>query len=129
MKALLLIPLLLTSCAMVNEKGAVMFGGKGAAKGGGEGHGGWAMVWNGEKSFRDGAVLLGTVATGYFGMATTQATEATRQVAEKQATIRHGATQKTVQHATTAHGQAYGTAVSAEVPGVVAPQPPVAPVP
>jgi hypothetical protein len=126
-RAMLLIPLLLTSCAAVNENGAVMWGGKGAAKGGGKTGGGWAMVWNGEQSFRDGAVLIGTVATGYFGLAATKATEATAQVVAKEGTKQHAATQATVVNGQNVHGTAYGTAVAKEVPGVVAPLPPVAP--
>jgi hypothetical protein len=124
---LLVAAFFLTSCAAVNENGAVMLGGKGAAKGGGKTGGGWAMVWNGEQSFRDGAVLVGTVATGYFGLAATKATEATAQVVAKEGTKQHAATQATVVNGQNVHGAAYGTAVAKEVPGVVAPLPPVAP--
>lgn len=127
--ALLIAAFYLTSCAAVNKDGAIMLGGKGAAKGSGSGDGSWAMIWNGEKSFRDGAILVGTVATGYFGMAATQATEATSQVVAKEATKQHAATQATVVNGQNVHGTAYNGAVAAEVPGVVAPLPPVAPAP
>lgn len=130
MKALLLsAALLLSSCAYTNSKGSLMLGGKGAARGGGEGDGSWAMVWNGEKSFRDGAILLGTVSTGYFGAVATKATEATSQVAAREATKRHAATQATVVNGQNVHGAAYGTAVGAELPGTLPPAPPVAPAP
>jgi hypothetical protein len=126
----LVLPVILlanSSCAYTNSKGSLMLGGKGAAKGGGSGDGSWAMVWNGENSFRDGAVLVGTVATGYFGLAATKATEATAQVVAKEGTKQHAATQATVVNGQNVHGAAYGTAVAKEVPGVVAPLPPVAP--
>jgi uncharacterized membrane protein YebE (DUF533 family) len=122
-RAMLLIPLLLTSCAAVNRDGAIMLGGKGAAKGEG-----WALIYNGEKSFRDFTTLAGTVAAGYFATAAHKATEATSQVAAKEATKKHAASQATIQNGQNVHGAAYGTAVGAEVPGVVAPAPPVAPV-
>lgn len=128
MKLLLLLPVfLLCSCAYTNSKGSIMLGGKGAAKGGGAGDGSWAMVWNGEKSFRDGAILLGTVATGYYGAVATKATEATNQVAAREATKRHVSTQATVVNGQNVHGAAYGTAVSSELPGILPPAPPVAP--
>lgn len=127
MRAMLLIPLLLTSCAVVSEDGAVMLGGKGAAKGGGKTGGGWAMVWNGEKSFSDGALLIGTVATSGFAAASHKATEATNQVVARETTKRAAAVEATKRVGITTHGAAYGTAVGAELPGVAAPLPPVAP--
>lgn len=129
MRAMLLIPLLLTSCAAVNENGAVMVGGKGAAKGGGKTGGGWAMVWNGEKSFSDGALLVGTIATSGFAAASHKATEATNQVLARETTKRHATTGGVLINGQNVHGAAYGTAVGAAVPGVVAPLPPVAPTP
>jgi hypothetical protein len=127
-RAMLLIPLLLTSCAVVSEDGAVMLGGKGAAKGGGKTGGGWAMVWNGEKSFSDAALLIGAVATSGFAAASHKATEATSQVVARETTKRAAAVETTKRTAIATHGAAYGTAVAAEVPGVVAPAAPVAPI-
>lgn len=128
MRAMLLIPLLLTSCAAVSKDGAIMLGGKGAARGG-SGENGWAMVWNGEDSFRQFTQTAGLVAAGYFAAAANKAAEATNQVAAKEATKRHAATQGTIQNGQNIHGQAYNTAVHAGVPGVTAPNPPVAPTP
>jgi hypothetical protein len=113
---------LLPSCAAVNRDGAIMLGGKGAAKGEG-----WALIYNGEKSFRDGAVLVGTVATGYFGMAATKATEATNQVVAREGTKKHLSDNALKGKAIETHGGAYNGAVQAELPGVQAPAPPVAP--
>lgn len=127
MRAMLLIPLLLTSCAVVSEDGAVMLGGKGAAKGGGKTGGGWAMVWNGEDSFRQFTQTAGIVAAGYFATAATKAAEATNQVAAKEATKRHVATQGTLQNGQNVHGAAYGSALKAEVPGTLPPSPPASP--
>jgi predicted small secreted protein len=118
----------LTSCAVVTKDGAVMMGGKGAAKGG-SADGNWAMVWNGENSFREAVRTGAAVAAGYFALGAQEATEATNQVAARQATARHGMTQKTIQNGQNVHGAAYGGAVKAEVPGLVAPLPPVAPAP
>jgi hypothetical protein len=105
-----------------------MLGGKGAAKGGGSGDNGWAMVWNGENSFRDGVYGGVALATGYFGLGAHKATEATTQVVARESTKRAAAAEVTKRTAITTHGAAYGTAVGAEVPGVAAPAPPVAPV-
>jgi hypothetical protein len=124
---LLVIFMGLTSCAYTNSKGSLMLGGKGAAKGGGSGDGSWAMVWNGEKSFRDAATVVGAVAAGYFANAATQAAETTNQVVARETTKRAAAVETTKRVGITTHGAAYGTAVGAEVPGVVAPDPPVAP--
>lgn len=124
---MLLIPLLLTSCAAVSKDGAVMLGGKGAAKGG-SGDGSWAMVWNGEDSFRQFAQTAGLVAAGYFATAAQKASEATSQVAARETTKRAAAVETTKRTAITTHGSAYGTAVANEVPGVTAPAPPLAPV-
>lgn len=85
------------------------------------------MVWNGENSFRDGSVLVGTVATGYFGLAATKAKEATNQVVAHETTKRAAAVEATKRVGITTHGAAYGTAVGAELPGVAAPLPPGAP--
>lgn len=126
MRAMLLIPLLLTSCAFVNKDGAVMLGGKGAAKGG-SAEGNWAMVWNGEDSFRQFTQTAGLVAAGYFATAAQKASEATSQVAARETTKRHVATQGTIQNGQNVHAAAYGTAVQGEVPGVIAPAPPQAP--
>lgn len=126
MRVMLLIPLLLTSCAVVTKDGAVMMGGKGAARGG-SADGNWAMVWNGEDSFRQFTQTAGLVAAGYFAAAANKAAEATNQVAAKEATKQHAATQGTLQNGHNIHGQAYNTAVHAGVPGVTAPTPPAAP--
>src|SRR6478672_6815973 len=104
---MLLIPLLLTSCAFVNKNGAVMLGGKGAAKGG-SAEGNWAMVWNGEDSFRQFTQTAGLVAAGYFATAAQKASEATSQVAARETTKRHVATQGTIQNGQNVHGAAYG---------------------
>jgi hypothetical protein len=122
-RAMLLIPVLfLMSCAYADKDKAVMFGGKGAARGQN-----YMLIYNGEKSFRDGTVLAGTLATGYFGLGAHKATEATAQVTARETTKRAAAVEATKRTAITTHGAAYGTAVGAEVPGVVAPAPPVAP--
>lgn len=115
-----------TSCAVVSKDGAVMLGGKGAAKGG-SADGNWAMVWNGEDSFRQFTQTAGIVAAGYFATAASKAAETTSQVAARETTKRAAAVETTKRTAITTHGSAYGTAVGAEVPGVVAPAPPVAP--
>lgn len=127
MRAMLLIPFLLTSCAFVNKDGAVMLGGKGAAKGGGSGENSWAMVWNGEDSFRQFTQTAGLVAAGYFATAAQKASEATSQVAARETTKRHVATQGTIQNGQNVHAGAYGAAVQGELPGTLPPAPPQAP--
>lgn len=88
-------------------------GGKGAYRKG------YGVIHNHEKSFRDGAILVGTVATGYFGSIATRATEATNQVALKEATAQKAADNALKAKAIEANAAAHGAAIQAEVPGLV----------
>ncbi|RBP37023.1 hypothetical protein DES53_115164 [Roseimicrobium gellanilyticum] len=99
-------------------------GGKGAYRKG------YGVIHQHEKSFRDGAVLAGTLATSYFGTVTAQATEATSQVALKESTRKHVSDNALKGKAIGANAAAHGQAIAAEVPGVVpatAPPPVVMP--
>ncbi len=72
---------LLTSCTFMHEPDAtfVALGGKGAYRRG-EG-----VVYNNEKSFRDGALAAAAIAAGYFSAASSAAAEVTAQAASKNA--------------------------------------------
>lgn len=72
---------LLTSCTFMKEADAtfIAVGGKGAYK---KGEG---VIWNNEKSFRDGAVAAAAIAAGYFSAASSAAAEVTAQTASKNA--------------------------------------------
>lgn len=128
MKFLLLFPVLfLCSCVVMHERDGegrsatyASLGGKGAYRKG------YGVIHNHERSFRDGAVLVGTVATSYFGAVTTQAQEATNQVALKQSTAKHVSDNALKGKAIEANAAAHGQAISAEVPGVVPALPPPA---
>ncbi|QIF01903.1 hypothetical protein G5S37_10310 [Roseimicrobium sp. ORNL1] len=112
--------LALSSCVVMHERDGegrsatyASLGGKGAYRKG------YGVIHNHEKSFRDGAVMVGTLATSYFGAVTTQAAEATNQVALKEATRKHVSDNALKGKAIEANAAAHGAAISAEVPGVV----------
>jgi hypothetical protein len=66
----------LPSCfSVTNVNGHVAWGGKGAARGNG-----WAVVYDNEQSFRDGAVLAGAAASSGFSYLADKAAEGTAQV-------------------------------------------------
>ncbi len=71
----------LTSCTFMKEGDAtfVALGGKGAYR---KGQG---VVWNNEKSFRDGALAATAIATSGFSAATSSAQETTAQIANTNA--------------------------------------------
>jgi hypothetical protein len=127
-KFLLFFPvMLLCSCVVMHERDGegksatyASLGGKGAYRKG------VGVVHNHEKSFRDGAILAGTAATGYFGAVTAKATEATNQVALKEATKKHASDNALKGQAIEANAAAHGQAISAEVPGLVPAAPPPA---
>jgi hypothetical protein len=77
MKTLLLLLLLpLSSCVVMHEEGATFaaLGGKGAYRRG------VGVVYDNEKSFRDGAIAAAAIAAGYFATAASEAAEVTSQV-------------------------------------------------
>lgn len=117
-----------TGCVVIHERDGegksatyASLGGKGAYRKG------YGVIHNHEKSFRDGAVLVGTLATSYFGSVAAQATEATNQVALKEATKKHAADTALKGKAIEANAAAHGAAISAEVPGVLPAAPPPPP--
>lgn len=67
---------LLPSCVFMQEEGATFaaLGGKGAYRKG------VGVVYNNEKSFRDGAIAAAAITAGYFANATNEAVEATSQI-------------------------------------------------
>lgn len=69
----------LTANTITEKNKAFALGGKLANRWGA------GAVWNGEKSFRDGALAAGAVAAGYFSAATAAAEQVTSQVQSKQA--------------------------------------------
>lgn len=71
----------MTSCTVTTTKGNVAFGGKGAARGEG-----WAVTWDNEKSFSDGAIAGTAIAGLYYSAANLAAQEATEQVSMKEGT-------------------------------------------
>jgi hypothetical protein len=73
--------LLCASCTVTTEKGNVAFGGKGAARGSG-----WAVAWDNEKSFSDGAIAGTAIAGLYYSAATAAAKEATSRTMSANAT-------------------------------------------
>lgn len=69
----ILAALCLPSCLTItNAKGNVAWGGKGAARGAG-----WAVTWDNEKSFQDGAILATAAAGAWANIASAKAAEAT----------------------------------------------------
>lgn len=131
MKALLLLPLLLMcSCVVMHERDAsgahatyASLGGKGAYRKG------VGLIHNHEKSFRDGVVAGTMIASGYFGMGTQQAKEATSQVGLREATKQHAASEATRQAGIRANADAYRAGLGAELPGITpaTPPPPITP--
>jgi hypothetical protein len=73
---LLLIPLLSVSCVSATADRVISFGGKGAYKGRD-----FALVFDTEKSFRDGALAVAAVAAASFSASTQKAAEVTAQAA------------------------------------------------
>jgi hypothetical protein len=71
----------LASCTFMKEQDAtfIAVGGKGAYK---KGEG---VIWNNEKSFRDGALAAAAIAAGYFSAASSAAAEVTAQAASSNA--------------------------------------------
>ena len=78
--SLLLIPLLGVSCVSATATRVTSFGGKGAYKGRD-----FALVFDAEKSFRDGALAVAAVAAASFSAATQKAAEVTAQAASANA--------------------------------------------
>jgi hypothetical protein len=72
--------LILSSCVTATADRVVAFGGKGAYKGRD-----FALVFDAEKSFRDGAIAAAAAAAGYFSAVTQGAAEVTAQAASKNA--------------------------------------------
>lgn len=70
----------LSSCAYATKDKVVMFGGKGAYK-----SQEYSLVYNGEKSFRDGAIAVTTVAAAAYSAASQAAAETTAQVTSNNA--------------------------------------------
>lgn len=68
----LIIVVVMCSCTAVTREGAVALGGKGAARGEG-----WAVVWDNEASFREGAMLATAAVGAWANVASTKAAEAT----------------------------------------------------
>jgi hypothetical protein len=126
-----LAPLLLVSCVVMHERDGdeLDASGKVTKRGasktyaslGGRGtyRIGKGLNHNHEKSFRDGAVLVGTVATGYFGAVTSEAVEATNQAALREGTAKHVSDNALKGKAIEANAAAHGQAIAKEVPGVV----------
>lgn len=86
MKRLLIIWLFvlpIASCTVTTTKGNVAFGGKGAARGEG-----WAVTWDNEKSFSDGAIAGTAIAGLYYSAANLAAEEATKRAVDTNATNR-----------------------------------------
>jgi hypothetical protein len=117
----------LSSCVVMHERDGegksatyASLGGKGAYRKG------VGVIHNHEKSFRDGAIAAGTLGTGYFGAVTAKATEATNQVALKEATAQQASSNALKAKAIEANAAAHGQAISAEVPGLVPAAPPPA---
>ena len=69
----------LTANTITEKNKAFALGGKFANRWGA------GAVWNGEKSFRDGALAAGAIAAGYFSAATSAAEQVTSRVQAKQA--------------------------------------------
>ncbi|HSI63500.1 MAG TPA: hypothetical protein VLE43_10285 [Candidatus Saccharimonadia bacterium] len=115
----------LSSCVILHERDGegksatyASLGGKGAYRKG------YGVVHNHEKSFRDGAVLAGTLATSYFGAVTAKATEVTSQVALKEATRKHASDNALKGQAIEANAAAHSQAIGAELPGTLPAAPP-----
>ena len=68
----------LSSCAYATKDQVAMLGGKGAFH-----SKEFSLVYNGEKSFRDGALAAGTIATGYFAQAAQASADATAAAVAK----------------------------------------------
>lgn len=120
-------PAVMGSCVVVHERDGegksatyASLGGKGAYRRG------YGVIHNHERSFRDGAVVAGALATSYFGAVTAQAAEATNQVALKEATRKHASHNALKGKALEANAAAHNQAIAAEVPGVVPAAPPSA---
>lgn len=80
--ASILLACLLPSCLTItNANGNVAWGGKGAARGAG-----WAVTWDNEKSFQDGAILATAAAGAWASVAGTKATELTARSVNSNAT-------------------------------------------
>ncbi len=71
----LVLILCLSSCAYATKEKVVMLGGKGAYK-----SKDFSLVYNGEKSFRDGALAVTTVAATVASAVTQAAAETTAQI-------------------------------------------------
>lgn len=73
--------LLTSSCTYTDGKRNIALGGKGAARGSD-----YAVAWDNVESFRDGALLVGAVATSGFSYLGDKAAEGTAQVINNNAT-------------------------------------------
>lgn len=68
----------LSSCLTItNANGNVAWGGRGAARGAG-----WAVTWDNEKSFQDGAILATAAVGAWASVASTKAAEATTRAVD-----------------------------------------------
>lgn len=76
-----IIVLALASCTYTNKNGTLALGGKGAARGEG-----WAVVWDNEASFREGALLAGVAVGAWQAVAVNKAAEQTARVINTNAT-------------------------------------------
>lgn len=74
---------LLSSCVHATRDNITAFGGKGAYKS--PGTGGFTLVYDNQKSFRDGALALTTIAAAAASSFATAAAEASNQVASQAA--------------------------------------------
>lgn len=81
MKALLLIPLLFSSCTYADKDRAIAMGGRGVYKGSSFG-----LVWDNEGSFRDAALLAGVAVGAWQSVAASKASEATARAVSNNAT-------------------------------------------
>lgn len=84
--AMLCVALGTSSCAYFGPTSTVALGGKGAREQTRPDGSSDRQVWNNEKSFRDGALTVGTLAAGYFWNQSNQAAEVTSRTVSDNAT-------------------------------------------
>lgn len=112
---------MLSSCMVADGTSIKALGGKGAYESNDKG--GFTVVWNAEKSFYHGTVLVGTVAATAASAYTAAATEATARHAAEQGTRQHAATQATQQLTTTTGAEvvkhANGANTALEIPAQI----------
>ena len=81
MKALLILPLLLSSCVIANKDTVAALGGKGAYKGKEFG-----LIWDDEQSFQDGAIAVTAVAGAVISAGVTKGQQAVDKAANANST-------------------------------------------